>query len=187
MKEIIEQLAHTFTQMIENAKAGAFWKNISLGRTAFEKMRQLPELLPGEFETPAEKGGILCNMLEQMDELLTPRLCIAIRDEIARLNPEDEDNTLAQTMLQEYINPDIEMEDFCKKYNRHLLFDPIERTERFEEVILDVESECDKRLADLPRCMGFCFAYWSKRREILASHGIEWHSPSEMNPGVIFD
>lgn len=187
MKEVIKQLVSIFTKMVENAKTGEFWKNIDLGRAAFGMMCELPDCLPDEFSTPAEKGEILRNMLDQMDELLTPRLCISIRNEIARLNPENEDNILKSGMLQDYINRDLSMEDFCKKYSRHLLFDPVERTEKYEEVILDVETECDKRLSGQPRGMGFCFAYWHERQAAFASHGIEWRSPMEMNPGVLFD
>ncbi len=187
MEKIIEELGKRFTQMVANANANEFWKNIGLGREAFEMMRKLPEQVPGEFETPEEKGNLLCNMLEQMDEILTPRLCISVRNEIARLNPADEDNIAERAKLLDYINPKVSMKEFCKKYNRHLLFDPVERTERHEEVIQDVEAECDKCLGNVPRGMGFCFAYWSKRRDILASYGIRWRSPSEMNPGVLFD
>ena len=36
--------------------------------------------------------------------------------------------------------------------------------------------------------MGFCFAYWHTKREVLSDdYGIEWRSPNIMNPGVIFD
>jgi hypothetical protein len=35
--------------------------------------------------------------------------------------------------------------------------------------------------------MGFCFAYWSARREVLEAHGIQWRSPHIMNPHVMFD
>jgi len=35
--------------------------------------------------------------------------------------------------------------------------------------------------------MGFCFAYWAEKRNALARRGIEWRSPSRMNPGVMFD
>jgi hypothetical protein len=35
--------------------------------------------------------------------------------------------------------------------------------------------------------MGFCFAYWAEKRAALARHGIDWNSPQDMNPGVMFD
>ena len=35
--------------------------------------------------------------------------------------------------------------------------------------------------------MGFCFKYWSIKRDILAAMGIDWQSPQEMNPRCRFD
>ena len=66
--------------------------------------------------------------------------------------------------------------------------DPIEWTARWEEVIDEVNEIVDARLSDCPRGMGFCFAYWSEKATVLREKfGIEWRSPSLMNPGVIFD
>ncbi len=173
--------------MVENANAGEYWRNVGLGRIAFDMMDRLPDTLPGEFETSAEKAGIMSMKLDQMDELLSPRLCIRIRREIEKLNPSQEGNAAELSKLQDYINPEMPMEEFCKKYGKHLLFDPVERTEQYEEVIQEVEAECDAALAGIPRGMGFCFAYWIEKRRILAEHGIEWRSPALMNPRVIFD
>ncbi|WP_294456636.1 hypothetical protein [uncultured Bacteroides sp.] len=39
-----------------------------------------------------------------------------------------------------------------------------------------------------PRGMGFCFAYWNTKAQVLkADYGIEWRSPAIMNPHVMFD
>lgn len=57
----------------------------------------------------------------------------------------------------------------------------------YEDVIYEVEKEVDEDLKDEPRGMGFCFGYWSAKRAALASRGIEWRSPSAMNPRVMFD
>lgn len=187
MDKIIKFLGNSFTIMCKNADAGEYWRNIGLGRIAFDMMGRLPEAVPGEFETPAEKAGILSMMLDQMDELLSPRLCLRIRQEIERLNPSAEGNSDGIVLLQDYINPDLPMEEFCKTYGKHLKFDPVERTEQYEEVIQEVEAECDAALSDVPRSMGYCFAYWAEKRRILAEHGIQWRSPAAMNPGVIFD
>ena len=68
-----------------------------------------------------------------------------------------------------------------------LNFDPIRRTPLWEENICRWEEECDKRMGDAPRGMGFCFGYWHTFAALLAEEGIEWKSPHQMNPGVIFD
>jgi hypothetical protein len=68
-----------------------------------------------------------------------------------------------------------------------LKVDPVQATPQWEDVIYDVENEVDEQLKDEPRCMGFCHSYWIAKRAALARRGIEWRSPSTMNPGVMFD
>lgn len=188
MKSKIKNLASLFRKMVTNANTfGDMWKNISLGREGFAIMKELPDTLPGEFDTPQAKASLLGQMLEQMDETATPRFCISVREYMLTLAPDDTDNNKKLTKLRDYIDPSVPMEDYCRKYNVHLKFDPVERTERMEEVIEDVERECDKVLAGQPRGMGFCFAYWAARESALAQRGIKWRSPSAMNPGVMFD
>ena len=71
--------------------------------------------------------------------------------------------------------------------SRHLKVDPIQSSEKWEEVIYDVEKELDEELKDESRGMGFCHAYWSAKKAALARREIEWKSPRAMNPGVMFD
>lgn len=69
----------------------------------------------------------------------------------------------------------------------HLKTDPVEWTAEWEEVIDAVDEKVESEL-DGYRGMGYCFGVWSARTRILAEdYGIEWRSPSAMNPGVIFD
>ncbi|MBR1929123.1 MAG: hypothetical protein IJ834_05220 [Paludibacteraceae bacterium] len=76
-----------------------------------------------------------------------------------------------------------------KKINdgRILHYDPIEWTKEYEELIDEADHEAYSHLTDIPRGMGFCFAYWEEKRKALAKRGIEWKSPNQMNPGVMFD
>lgn len=70
----------------------------------------------------------------------------------------------------------------------HLRTDPVEYTREWEKIYYDVEDELDRRLANVPRQMGFCFQYWAMKRELLmVKYGIDWRSPSQMNPRVMFD
>ena len=69
----------------------------------------------------------------------------------------------------------------------HLKRDPVEWTARYEEVIDEAERETHEQLKDVPRGMGFCFAYWPAKREALARRSVEWRDPHLMNPHVIFD
>lgn len=188
MENKINALAGLFSRMVANAGSfGDIWKNIALGREALRLMRELPETVAGEFDSPSEKAGLLGQMLDQMDETLTPRFCIGVREYMQQLAPDDADNAKSLTMLRDYIDTALPMEEYCRKYGRHLKFDPVERTAEMERVIEEVERECEEELKDMPRGMGFCFAYWSVRKGALARRGIEWHSPGAMNPNVIFD
>ena len=56
-----------------------------------------------------------------------------------------------------------------------------------EEEPYVVDDVIDEELEDEPRGMGFCHRYWSAKRAALARRGIEWRSPSAMNPRVMFD
>ena len=188
MNTTIYRLAAIFTAMVENNETyDEIWKNIRFGKEAFAMMQSLPDTLPGEYESPAEKAGLLCQMLDQMDETMSPRFCISVREEIARLDPENSDNLGELTKLRDYIDPKLPMPEFCKRYNRHLKFDPVERTAEYEAIIADVESELAEELKDEPRGMVYCFGYWSAKSAALARRGIRWKSPALMNPGVMFD
>ncbi|MDE5841190.1 MAG: hypothetical protein K2H49_09745, partial [Muribaculaceae bacterium] len=70
----------------------------------------------------------------------------------------------------------------------HLRQDPVEFTYRWEEIYYDVEKRLEERFANVHRQRGFCFMYWDAKRELLKDEfGIEWKSPSQMNPHVRFD
>ncbi|MGM9737267.1 MAG: hypothetical protein ACI3ZT_02505, partial [Candidatus Cryptobacteroides sp.] len=71
--------------------------------------------------------------------------------------------------------------------DRRLKYDPVEWTARWEEIIDEADRIAEERLADQPRGMGYCHAFWSERAAALASLGLEWRSPVRMNPGVLFD
>lgn len=70
----------------------------------------------------------------------------------------------------------------------HMKSDPIEYTDRWEEIYYDVDDYLKERFANVHRHMGFCFLYWSAKKEYLKEHyNIDWRSPAQMNPHVIFD
>ena len=71
--------------------------------------------------------------------------------------------------------------------NPTLQYDPVEDSEAYLSVIDEVERRLYEELKNEPRHMGFCFEYWSAKRDLLAEYGIEWRSPGIMNPRVMFD
>lgn len=66
--------------------------------------------------------------------------------------------------------------------------DPVEYTLEWESIYYDLQDELDRRFSNAPRRMGFCFYYWNAEKELLREkYNIEWLTPSQMNPGVMFD
>ena len=66
--------------------------------------------------------------------------------------------------------------------------DPVEWSAEYERVIDEADAKIYGMLEEHPRGMGFCHAYWSAKACVLREdYGIEWRSPSAMNPGVLFD
>lgn len=65
--------------------------------------------------------------------------------------------------------------------------DPVEWTAAWEEAIDEADRIAYGNLEGLPRGMGFCFAFWYERKNALGKMGIEWKTPHQMNPRVLFD
>lgn len=66
--------------------------------------------------------------------------------------------------------------------------DPIEETEEYKKIESELEKELDERFKDTPRGLGFCHVYWHAKKKLLKEkYNIDWKSPSELNPFIIFD
>ncbi len=194
-KAKVERLIANVNQMRENSQEMRMWKNIPLARECVDLIRAIddPE------ETPMGKALACEAVIQQLSEYDVPRLVLSILHyKLELIQQSDEQDperypTAEEVQeeiqrLQDYIDTEhVSNEAFMEKYHRHLKSDPIERTPLWEEVYYEVERECDRRLGDTPRGMGFCFAYWSTLRQVLAERGILWQSPSALNPGVMFD
>ncbi len=65
--------------------------------------------------------------------------------------------------------------------------DPIEDTPEYKAIEEELEAEIIKRIGS-DRYMGRCHLYWSTKREILREkYHMDWKSPAQMNPGILFD
>ena len=195
-------------QMNNNNKDGNLWKNIPLVR---EFIHEFKDVAPFRSENinPAYKAHYIASMLENdyVDKRETPRLFQSLC-ELYRLYRDFEDPSDYDDYLQEHFDKyyfrqvdkwiyklamivsDPQWEHAIQCWNGlggMLKVDPVQATERWEEVIYEVEKEVEEELEDVPRGMGFCFSYWSAKRAALARRGIEWRSLSAMNPRVMFD
>ncbi|MBO5919924.1 MAG: hypothetical protein J6Q34_05480 [Bacteroidales bacterium] len=195
-------------QMTRNNEDGKIWMNIPLVR---EFIHELKDVAPfrSEIINPAYKAHFIASLIENdyIDKRETPRLFQSLC-ELYRLyrdfeNPSDYDDYLEEHFDKNYfrqvdkwiyslamIVSDPQWKHAIQCWNGlggMLKVDPIQATERWEEIIYDVEKELDVQLKDEPHGMGFCHSYWSAKRAALARKGIQWRSPSMMNPKVMFD
>ena len=75
------------------------------------------------------------------------------------------------------------METVTDGYGR----DPIEWTQRWEEVVDEANKETFAALADTPRTPGFCVRFWQERAKILSTRfALTWRTPVEINPDKKF-
>lgn len=128
-----------------------------------------------------------------------PRLKLSVYELLERIGNAISERDGQEPVGSEHIDYEISMLTFNieqadrGQYDKivsytHLKHEPIEWSERWEDVIDDAEREANEQLDDMPRGMGFCFAYWPTLRNILKEkYNLDWRTPAEMNPGVIFD
>ena len=203
-----ESATELIDRMSRNIEDGNIWRNIPLVR---EFIHELKDVAPfrSEIINPAYKAHWIACMLENdyIDKRETPRLFQSLC-ELYRLYRDFEDPSDFDDYLQEHFdknyfrqvdkwiysfamivsNPQWEHAVQCwNGLGGMLKVDPVQATPEWENVIYDVEKEVDEELEDEPRGMGFCHSYWSAKRAALARTGIEWRSPSAMNPRVMFD
>jgi hypothetical protein len=196
------------SQMNRNNENGNLWKNIPLVR---EFIHEFKDVAPfrSEIINPAYKAHFIASMLENdyIDKRETPRLFQSLC-ELYRLYRDFEEAADYDEYLQEHFDKyyfrqvdkwiykfamivrDPQWEHALQCWNGlggMLKVDPVQATPEWEDVIYDVEKEVAEELKDEPRGMGFCFNYWSAKRAALARRGIQWRSPSAMNPRVMFD
>lgn len=173
-------------QMDENSSHGDLWKNIPLAREAMHLLKDK------RWCRTAEQAKAFCQTAFKnywIDDKETPRLYLSYLDFYHWLLESTYYNEDHTYHLINAIDPELSDEAFLEqeKAYRSLLFDPVQRTPQWEEIIYDVELECDERLKNKTRFMGFCYEYWSTKKAVLAKRGIRWNSPSIMNPHVRFD
>ena len=189
-----ERVVKLIDEMRENSQEMNQWRNVALARECHELLQSISDR-----DASAGMALALSAIVEQLPEYDMPRYVLtllryerellqAAGEQTAGSYPTIADVEAHIRRLEDYIDTEhTSVSEFMERYSRHLKFDPVERTPKWEENYLEVEEECDRRLGDIPRGMGFCFAYWSTLREVLAERGIHWHSPHELNPRVMFD
>lgn len=72
-----------------------------------------------------------------------------------------------------------------KERRRSLKHDPVEMRDEYLAVIDEIEEKVEKSRTTYGH--GSCFEVWALKKSYLLEHDIEWQTPSELNPRVLFD
>ena len=66
--------------------------------------------------------------------------------------------------------------------------DEIEKTEEYLKIKDVVDNKVEKYAKTLDGGLGTCYKVWEYKKELLKSiYNIDWKSPAELNPNIIFD
>ena len=66
--------------------------------------------------------------------------------------------------------------------------DPQEDDPAISVIIEQATREAEENLAGFPKMLGYCHAVWGQTKEILKEkYNIDWKTPAEMNPHILFD
>lgn len=190
-QNMINTMSSLLNEMEKNNEEMRMWKNVALAHDFFDILGKIPDA------TALDKAEVCDMLLSHIPEYDVPRYALQIaKEQLGWLQTSQEKSEIVSLeAIQAYINrledyidyENISNEEFMQKHDKMLNFDPIRRTPLWEENICRWEEECDRRLGDAPRGMGFCFGYWNTFADVLREEGIEWRSPHQMNPGVMFD
>lgn len=189
-QEVKEKFLALVADMRQNCEEMRMWKNVAITRECMDILE--------DFSTCCvDKAEVCETLLSFISEYDVPRYALQIvRRQYKWMNATSDKSDMVSLesikehikKLEDYIDfENVSNEEFMQKYEKMLNFDSIRRTPLWEENICRWEEECDKRMGDTPRGMGFCFGYWHTFAAVLAEEGVEWKSPHQMNPGVLFD
>lgn len=65
--------------------------------------------------------------------------------------------------------------------------DPVEDTAEYKKIEAELEQKIKDKIGDNDM-FGFCHIYWDTKKIILKKdYNIDWKSPAELNPHIIFD
>lgn len=206
-KKAVARVESLIEAMRKNTREEGYpvWKNIPLAKEMLDILHNKINLGKGKY---IDASGITvccdCIFLEDLlNQRDVPRLCLeflqlrkiandARTKDDQRYPSERYLGVIEADRIQSHLDFYIDLSlsnawwlEHCS--NSHLKFDEVERTKEWEDNIYEVEKEVDEALKGVPRGMGFCHAYWPAKRAALAKKGIEWRSPSQMNPRVMFD
>lgn len=128
--------------------------------------------------------------MEYMDLLLLHErvddMCEVARAIITIREKYGVDYAVIEEVVVPLVSEEIYDSEVRKQVRKSLQYDGVERTELYMDIVDEVEKAVEKAVerGDIPR---LCHAMWSYKKDLLAAAGIEWCTPAQMNPRVMFD
>ncbi len=171
------------------------WRNIRLLKECCEIVRQYPDELEDCYSTVLEKAMFLIFVLEYTEEGDCARLCIETRrlideiftaaDKADRIKYDSiwKNNNVLLRKREQYIDEELTMQEYCKINRIESYFDPVMRTEKWEEIAYDVYREVYDNLGD-PEQYGENYYGLTlfEMKKVMKKYGIEWKDYVDMNP-----
>ncbi|MCD8387658.1 MAG: hypothetical protein LUD17_12325 [Bacteroidales bacterium] len=166
---------------------GPFWENPELCRTIAHYM---PEILEYPEKLPMAEN-VLSKAIESLYDhpRLKLRLLMLKRDAIEAKGDQLSNEAgmgldeLSQEIMQLQHNimaADRGDFDAIIDNRAHLKHDPVEWTREWEDVIAIAQRDAAERMADTPKGMGYCFAWWSSVQDmLLRQFQLNWRTPAE--------
>lgn len=162
------------------------WKNIPMAREAMHLLKDRRKC------RTATQAKAFCKKVlshDLVNPTSTPRLYLSYLDYYHRLLGSAYYKGEFTDRLINALDPDYSDEEFLWDLEEchQRLYDPVQCTPQWEEIIYDVEQECEARMQGMKRHHGYCHKRWGVKKKILAQYGIDWKSPAIMNPRIRFD
>lgn len=54
-----------------------------------------------------------------------------------------------------------------------------------ENIISEVEEIIEKEHQDIPKGLGYCHLFWTRKKELLRERGYDWKSPAELEKNTL--
>jgi tetratricopeptide (TPR) repeat protein len=133
-----------------------------------------------------DKALTLCDQAKQEEYFI--EICTGLFEIYDKLKRREEEKQLSAKIkaVMPSALDDIKYQGSMYKYSRKE--DPVEYTEKYLDILIELETKIGEAVKDTYPGRGFCHRYWRVKEEILKKdYGIKWKSPAKMNPGVMFD
>lgn len=185
-KLIFSKLKDYYDAMCKNAENFEDWLNIPLAKEALNLIKT---------EALEEDREIAMDFCETMidedlvDPWTTPRLALSFIEHYHHLAGDTSKWEKLANDLRVLMDPNVSEAEKISVMKQHmsLVVDPIQFTQKWEDVYEEVAKEYGEHYKGQKPVRGMVHERWNYKKELLKRHGIDWRTPAVMNPRVRID